>query len=141
MYVHQGLVAPGVHYKNPAGGEWQPPFLTYTPTSAICKWVDCENTSVDVLKARSVLGVAHPSQTYILFQGKQRPEQDGWSTPWPIDWDVQLKADMDAPSPAALKYVDFPYNGIGLFLKADGSVVGMRQKQLKDIKREDWMGY
>jgi hypothetical protein len=36
--------------------------------------------------------------------------------------------------------VDFPYNGTGLFLKADGSIVAMRQEQLKDIKREDWLG-
>ena len=139
IYVHQGLVAPGVHYKNPAGREWKPPYLTYTPTLAICKWSDSENR-YDTLKARSVLAVARPSQTYILFQGKQRPSQDGWSTPWPINWDVDLKADMNASSAAALQYVDFPYNGTGLFLKADGSIVAMRQEQLKDIKREDWLG-
>jgi prepilin-type N-terminal cleavage/methylation domain-containing protein len=139
IYVHQGLIAPGVHYTKPGGGEWKPPILTYTPTYAICKWIDGWNR-YHILEARSVLGVARPSQTYILFQGKQRKDQDGWSTPWPIGWDDELKADMNASSAAALQYVDFPYNGTGLFLKADGSIVAMRQEQLKDIKKEDWLG-
>ena len=140
IYIHQDLVAPGVSYKNPAGGE-SLKRITYNPTLAICEWSDNENKYVDVTKARSILGIPRLSQTYIMYQAKQRPSQDGYSDVWPTDWDVELKADMNASSATALRYVDFPYNGTGLFLKADGSIVAMRQEQLKDIKREDWLGY
>jgi prepilin-type N-terminal cleavage/methylation domain-containing protein len=140
IYVHQCLVAPGVSYKNPAGGESLKK-ITYNPTWAICDWSDNENKYVNAYKGRSVLGIPRLSQTYIMYQAKQRRSQDGYSFVYPTDWDFQLSADMNASSAAALQYVDFPYNGTGLFLKADGSIVAMRQEQLKDIKREDWLGY
>jgi prepilin-type N-terminal cleavage/methylation domain-containing protein len=137
--AHEVLVAPGIEYLKPDGGEWKRSEIkvSYNATRALAKVNSL--TSTDIYKARNFKSIVNPARTYLLFQGKQRAPLDGYSQVVPIDYNSLLNDARAAPG-TALKWVDLPYNGTGMFLRADGSVVELTQADLLKITKEEWLG-
>jgi hypothetical protein len=113
--------------------------VSYNATRALAKVNSL--TSTDIRKPRNFKSIVNPARTYLLFQGKQRVALDGFSQIQPVDYDTQFLVDDARAAPGApLRWVDLPYNGTGMFLRADGSVVALTQADLPTITKEEWFG-
>ena len=113
--------------------------VSYNATRALAKVNSLTSTSV--YYPRNFKSMVNPARTYLLFQGKQHFTLNGQSFITPVDYDTQFLVDDARAAPGApLRWVDLPYNGTGMFLRADGSVVALTQADLPKITKEEWFG-
>jgi prepilin-type N-terminal cleavage/methylation domain-containing protein len=138
--AHEVLVAPGIEYLKPDGGEWKRSEIkvSYTATLALAKVKSL--TSADIRLARNFKSIVNPARTYLLYQGKQRVQLDGFSWIYGISYNTHFLVDVRATPGTPLRYVDLPYNGTGMFLRADGSVVALTQADLPNITAQEYYG-
>lgn len=139
QYVHQALVSPGVVYKRADGSKWHSKEMkiTYNVTLATCAIL--QNNNVSIYAGRPIHKVDNPANTYILYQGKQRKQMDGYSNVRPTTI-MQMQSDIAKKSNDEMNYIDLPYNNTGLFLRADGSVVPLDMIGIKSITEAQWVG-
>jgi prepilin-type N-terminal cleavage/methylation domain-containing protein/prepilin-type processing-associated H-X9-DG protein len=137
QWLHQHLVAPGVRYRKPSGGFYAKKEirLSYTATGVMCAilpggWPD---TSV----GRKLNLVRNPSQAPIIYLGKQRSSQDGYSqTVVSSTSHRNVVADLAATNPKNTLLFNFDLGPMPV-LMADGHVEQITFSQLRDFVNED----